>query len=69
MTNNPKTTINKPQTLRIIAPNGNSLYIYDVVEFKLRNSDDYWIIQRSNTQHIFVHKSEVGVIGYDEDLK
>ena len=64
MTNNPKTTINKPQTLRIIAPNGNSLYIYDVVEFKLRKSDDYWIIQ-----YIFVHKSEVGVIGYDEDLK
>jgi len=69
MTNNPKTTINKPQTLRIITPNGNSLYIYDVVEFKLRNSDDYWIIQRSNTQYIFVHKSKVGVIGYDEDLK
>lgn len=69
MTNNPKTTINKPQTLRIIAPNGSSLYIYDVVEFKLRNSDDYWIIQRSNAQYIFVHKSKVGVIGYDEDLK
>lgn len=69
MTNSPKTTIDKPQTLQIIAPNGNSLYIHDVVEFKLRNSDDYWIIQRSNAQYVFVHKSEVGIIGYKDDIR
>lgn len=68
MTSNPQTTINKPQTLRIIAPNGNSLYIHDTVEFKLRNNDDYWIIQKSNAQYVFVHKSEVGVIGYKDDI-
>lgn len=68
MTSNPQTTISKPQTLRIIAPNGNSLYIHDVVEFKLRNNDDYWVIQKSNAQYVFIHKSEVGVIGYKCDI-
>lgn len=68
MTNNPQTSISKPQTLRIITPNGNSLYLYDVVKFSLNNNEDYWIIQRSNNNYVFVHKSEVGVIGYNDDI-
>ncbi len=59
----------KPQTLRIIMRNGSPLYIHDVVNFRLPHDEDYWVIERSNSNHIFINADEVMVIGYDEDLK
>ncbi len=61
--------MSKPQTLRIIMRNGSSLYIYNVVNFRLPHDEDYWIIERSNSNHIFINADEVMVIGFDEDLK
>lgn len=61
--------MDKPQTLRIISPQGASLYLYNVVNYQLITDEEYWMIKKANGNHIFVHKSEVGVIGYDEDLK
>lgn len=60
---------NKPQTLRIISPQGTSLYLYNVVSYQLITDEEYWMIKKVNGNYIYVHKSEVGVIGYDEDLK
>ena len=61
--------MNKPQTLRIIMKNGSSLFLYDVVEFRLPHDGDYWVIERINNSHVFVRAEEVTVIGFDEDLK
>ena len=61
--------MNKPQKLKIIMKNGNSLFLYDVVEFRLPHDGDYWVIERINNSHVFVRAEEVTVIGFDEDLK
>jgi hypothetical protein len=61
--------MDKPQTLRIISSQGTSLYLYNVVNYQFISSEEYWMIKKANGNHIFVHKSEVGVIGFDEDLK
>ena len=61
--------MNEPQKLRIIMKNGSSLFLYDVVEFRLPHDGDYWVIERSNNSHVFVRAEEVMVIGFDEDLK
>lgn len=61
--------MNKPQKLRIIMKNGSSLFLYDVVEFRLPHDKDYWIVERSNSNHVFVRAEEVMAIGFDEDLK
>lgn len=61
--------MDKPQTLRIISPQGTSLYLYDVVNFRLPHDVDYWIIEKSNGNHVFVSAEEVGVIGYDADIR
>lgn len=60
--------MDKPQKLRIILKNGSSLFLYDVVEFRLPHDEDYWIIERSNSHHVFVRAEEVMAIGFDEDL-
>lgn len=60
--------MNKPQKLRIIMKNGSPLFLYDVVEFRLPHNEDYWIIERSNSNHVFVRAEEVMAIGFDEDL-
>ena len=60
--------MNKPQKLRIIMKNG-TLFLYDVVKFRLSHDEDYWIIERSNSHHVFVRAEEVMAIGFDEDLK
>lgn len=57
------------KTLRIIMKNGSPLYIYDVVTFRLPRDEDYWVIERSNSNHIFINADEVMIIGFDEDLK
>lgn len=57
-----------PQTLKIIMKNGSSLFLYDVVEFRLPHDGDYWVIERSNSNHVFVRAEEVMAIGFDEDL-
>lgn len=59
--------MNKPQKLRIIMKNG-TLFLYDVVKFRLPHDEDYWIIERSNSNHVFVRAEEVMAIGFDEDL-
>lgn len=59
--------MNKPQKLRIIMKNG-TLFLYDVVKFRLPHDEDYWIIERSNSNHVFVRAEEVTAIGFDEDL-
>ena len=61
--------MNKSQKLRIIMKNGSSLFLFDVVEFRLPHDGDYWVIERSNSHHIFVRSEEVMAIGFDEDLK
>lgn len=61
--------MDKPQKLRIIMKNGSSLFLYDVVKFRLPHDEDYWIIERINNSHVFVRAEEVTVIGFDEDLK
>ena len=61
--------MDKPQKLRIIMKNGSSLFLYDVVEFRLPYDGDYWVIERVNNSHVFVRAEEVTVIGFDEDLK
>lgn len=48
--------------------NGSSLFLFDVVEFRLPHDKDYWIIERSNSNHVFVRAEEVMAIGFDEDL-
>lgn len=60
--------MDKPQKLRIIMKNGSSLFLFDVVEFRLPHNVDYWIIERSNSNHVFVRAEEVMAIGFDEDL-
>lgn len=59
--------MNKPQKLRIIMKNG-TLFLYDVVEFRLPHNEDYWIIERSNSNHVFVRAEEVMAIGFDIDF-
>ena len=44
------------------------LFLFDVVEFRLPHDEDYWIIERSNSNHVFVRAEEVMAIGFDEDL-
>lgn len=61
--------MDKPQTLRIIMRNGSLLYIHDVVNFRLPHNEDYWVIERSNSRHVFINVDEVMIIGFDEDLK
>ena len=48
--------------------NGSSLFLYDVVEFRLPHNEDYWVIERSNSNHVFVRAEEIMAIGFDEDL-
>ena len=60
--------VSKPETLKIIKKNGGSLFLYDVVEFRLPHNEDYWIIERSNSHHVFIRAEEVMAIGFDEDL-
>ena len=60
--------VSKPETLKIIKKNGSSLFLYDVVEFRLPHNEDYWIIERSNSHHVFIRAEEVMAIGFDEDL-
>ena len=60
--------MDKPQKLRIILKN-DTLSLYDVVKFRLPHDGDYWVIERSNSHHIFVRSEEVMAIGFDEDLK
>lgn len=61
--------MDKPQKLKIILKNGSSLFLFDVVEFRLPHDGDYWVIERVNNSHVFVRAEEVTVIGFDEDLK
>lgn len=61
--------MNKPQTLRIISAQGTSLYLYNVVSYQFITNKEYWMIKKANGNYIYVHKSEVGVIGFDEDLR
>ena len=61
--------MNKPQTLRIISAQGTSLYLYNVVRYQFITNKEYWMIKKANGNYIYVHKSEVGVIGFDEDLR
>lgn len=56
------------KTLKIIMKNGSSLFLYDVVEFRLPHNEDYWVIERSNSNHVFVRAEEIMAIGFDEDL-
>ena len=60
--------VSTPKTLKIIRENGSSLFLFDVVEFRLPYDEDYWIIERSNSNHVFVRAEEVMAIGFDEDL-
>lgn len=60
--------MDKPQKLRIILKNG-TLFLYDVVKFRLPYDEDYyWIIEKSNSHRVFVRAEEVIAIGFDEDL-
>lgn len=61
--------VSTPKTLKIIMKNGSSLFLYNVVEFRLPHDKDYWVIERSNSNHVFVRAEEVMAIGFDEDLK
>lgn len=60
--------VSTPKTLKIIMKNGRSLFLFDVVEFRLPHDKDYWIVERSNSNHVFVRAEEVMAIGFDEDL-
>ena len=60
--------VSTPKTLKIIMKNGSSLFLYDVVEFRLPHNEDYWVIERTNSNHVFVRAEEVIAIGFDEDL-
>ena len=60
--------VSTPKTLKIIRENGSSLFLFDVVEFRLPHDEDYWIIERFNSNHVFVRAEEVMAIGFDEDL-
>lgn len=60
--------VSTPKTLKIIMKNGSSLFLYDVVEFRLPHDEDYWIVERTNSNHVFVRAEEVIAIGFDEDL-
>lgn len=60
--------VSTPKTLKIIMKNGRSLFLFDVVEFRLPHDEDYWIVERSNSNHVFVRAEEVMAIGFDEDL-
>lgn len=59
----------KPQTLKIIMKKGNSLFLYDVVEFRLSHGEDYWVIEKSNNSRVFVRAEEVVVIGFNMDIE
>lgn len=61
--------VSTPKTLKIIMKNGRSLFLFDVVEFRLPHDEDYWIVERSNSNHVFVRAEEVMAIGFDEGLK
>ena len=61
--------VSRPETLKIIMKNGSSLFLYEVVKFRLPHDEDYWVIERSNNNHVFVRAEEVMVIGFDEDLE
>lgn len=60
--------VSTPKTLKIIMKNGSLLFLYDVVEFRLPHNEDYWIIERANSNHVFVRAEEVIAIGFNEDL-
>lgn len=60
--------VSTPKTLKIIMKNGRSLFLFDIVEFRLPHDEDYWIVKRSNSNHVFVRAEEVMAIGFDEDL-
>lgn len=60
--------VSTPKTLKIIKKNGGSLLLFDVIEFRLPHNEDYWIIERSNSNHVFVRAEAVMAIGFDEDL-
>ena len=60
--------VSTPKTLKIIMKNGSSLFLFDVVEFRLPHDEDYWVIERSNSNHVFVRAEEVIAIGFGEDL-
>lgn len=62
-------TINKSQTLKIIMKNGGTLFLYDVEKFRLLRDEDFWIVEKSNGNHVFISADEVMVIGFDKDLK
>ena len=61
--------VSTPKTLRIIMKKGSSLFLYAVVEFRLPHNEDYWIVERSNSNHVFVRAEEVMAIGFNEDLE
>lgn len=61
--------VSTPKTLKIIMKNGSSLFLFDVVEFRMPHDEDYWIIERTNSNHVFVRAEEVIAIGFDEDLR
>lgn len=61
--------VSTPKTLKIIRKNGSLLLLFDVVEFRLPHDEDYWIVERSNSNHVFVRAEEVMAIGFDEDLR
>lgn len=61
--------MDESQTLRVILKqNNNSLYIHDVVHFRLPHSEDYWIIEKVNNQCVFINKKEVVAIGFNKDM-
>lgn len=62
-------TINESQTLKIIMKNGGVLFLYDVKKFRLLRDEDFWIVEKSNGNHVFISADEVMVIGFDKDLK
>lgn len=60
--------MDKPTLRVILKQNGNSLYIYDVVNFKLPHDEDYWIVEKANNHCVFINKEEVMVIGFQKDI-
>ena len=60
--------VSTPKTLKIIRKNGSSLLLFDVVEFRLPYNEDYWIVEKSNSNHVFVRAEEVMAIGFDKDI-
>lgn len=60
--------MDKAQTLKIIMKNDSSLFIFNVVNFRLPHDADYWVIEKSNNNHVFVRAEEVRVIGFNQDI-